>query len=101
MFRGQRFDVSDKMHTHVLKAVGAKGDGADWYALYAEWDSAAVKADEPVWNPLPWLKEKARQRFGDSQKPTVCRHRHTPPCPDDATCTTRYMREQIHPVEVA
>jgi hypothetical protein len=47
-------------------------------------------------NPSTYLRQRRWEDMIGLQvvAPTTCRRRHSPPCPNDAACTKRYMDEQ-------
>jgi uncharacterized protein YdaU (DUF1376 family) len=64
--------------------------------MNAEDDAATARGRAIGGDPFRWWQARfdAWKRDDAPARPAVCRHRHTPPCPNDAACTTRYMDEQ-------
>lgn len=62
IFSGQRFNVSERMFQNLTKGYGqTRVDAVDWLTLFQAWDEEAESKDEPVWEPLGWLRERVKR----------------------------------------
>lgn len=82
--------------------IAAKSGGDGYTALLAWTHRVSDAALERVGGcpkeaigktAFDWWRQRLAEDFGAESRPvvTACRHGHKPPCPDDVTCTRRYM----------
>jgi hypothetical protein len=76
-------------------------DRSNAYAAVLAWmdaedDAATARGKSIGGDPFKWWQARfdAWKRDDAPAAPTTCRRRHSPPCPNDAACTKRYMDEQ-------
>lgn len=85
----------------VSRVTPEYSDRSAGYAAVLAWmnreDDAALSRGRSIpGDPFKWWQARfdAWKRDDAPPRPTVCRHRHEPPCANDAVCTRRYLDEQ-------